>query len=257
MTSRPYGGFAYVYDRLMSDMPYGEWLGWLDAFWEAHGRPSTVADLGCGTGTIALPLAASGYRVVGIDISEDMLAVAKHKEASARSETPLAGTVDWVCQDMRSWSWSAPVDAVVSLCDCMNYLLEEDDLRRTFRQVLEGLAPGGTFLFDMHHSNRLQEYADNEPFCLDEEDVSYIWTCDMDEHSDTITHRLSIFIREGERYVKVVETHRQRAYPEPLIRRMLSDAGFTDVNSYEDFSFDPVDDRSTLRMFFTARKPAM
>lgn len=252
----PYGGFAGVYDYLMSDMPYGEWLGWLDAYWELNGRPSRVVDLGCGTGTISLPLAASGLRVVGIDISETMLSVAQHKEAAARSDTPFAGSVQWSCQDMRGWVWPEPADSVISLCDCMSYLLTEDDVRRTIGRVWEGLAPGGTFIFDMHHRNRIEEYAAGEPFILDEDDVSYIWTCELDEGTGTVTHRLSFFIREGDRYVKVVETHRQRAYAEKTIVRLLEEAGFENIRSFADFSFEPIDDDSTLRMFFAARKPA-
>ncbi|WP_274365534.1 class I SAM-dependent DNA methyltransferase [Paenibacillus thermotolerans] len=252
----PYGGFAGVYDYLMSDMPYGDWLGWLDAYWELNGRPSRVVDLGCGTGTISIPLAASGLRVVGIDISETMLSVAQHKEAAARSETPMAGNVQWSRQDMREWSWPEPADSAISLCDCMSYLLTEDDVRRTIERVWEGLAPGGTFIFDMHHRNQMEEYAFNEPFILDEEDVSYIWTCELDDRTVTVTHRLSFFIREGDRYVKVAETHRQRAYPAETIVTLLEEAGFTDVQSYSDFSFEPIDDDSTLRMFFAARKPA-
>jgi SAM-dependent methyltransferase len=256
MTQQPYGGFAYVYDRLMADMPYGEWLGWLEAYWGLRGRPETVLDLGCGTGTISIPLAASGLSVIGIDISEDMLAIARHKEASARSEIGVSGAIQWVRADMRSLTLEQPVDAVISLCDCMNYLTEEADVRRAIRCVWDALKSGGSFVFDMHHSNQLEEYAANEPFCHDEEDVSYIWFCDLDHAADTVTHRLSLFIRDGERYAKVVETHRQRAYPVSLIRRMLSETGFIDIETYADFSFESVDEESTLRIFFAARKPA-
>jgi SAM-dependent methyltransferase len=256
-SKEPYGAFAYVYDRLMADMPYGEWLGWLDAYWDAHGRPSRVVDLGCGTGTIAIPLAQAGLDVTGIDLSEDMLAVARDKEASARKELQVPGRLVWRQGDMREWSPEEPVDAVVSLCDCLNYLPDEGDLLRAFRSTYEGLAPGGTFLFDVHHANQLEEYIVHEPFCLDDEDVSYIWTCALDEATTTITHRLVFFMpAEAERYARVVETHRQRAYSESTIRSLLGKAGFQSVSSFSDFTFEPVNDDSTLRMFFAARRDA-
>src|SRR5690606_37960120 len=115
-----YGPFALVYDQLMADMPYGEWLGWLDLYWEAHGgRPSSVADLGCGTGTIAIPLAQSGIDVTGIDLSDQMIAIARGKEEAIRRETAVPGKLEWLQGDVREWSLPNPVDAAISLCDCL------------------------------------------------------------------------------------------------------------------------------------------
>lgn len=251
----PYGAFAYVYDRLMADMPYGEWLGWLEAYWEAHGRPGRIADFGCGTGTVAIPLAQAGIDVTGVDLSADMIAVARRKEAALRAELPIPGALDWQVGDMREWRADRPCDAVVSLCDCLNYLTSEADLLEAFRRAFDALRPGGTFLFDMHHANQLEEYMAQEPFCLEEEEVSYIWTCGLDEETATITHRLAFFLQEeGDKYRRVVETHRQRAYAEETVRRLLGEAGFGSVASYADFTFEPVDDRETLRMFFAATR---
>lgn len=249
-----YGAFAYVYDRLMADMPYGEWHAWLDLYWTKHGRPRTVVDLACGTGAIALPLAREGLRVVGIDLSPDMIEVARRKEAALRAEVSFSGEVEWLVGDMRGWSLPELADSIVSMCDGLNYLTDEADLARAFAAAHAGLREGGAFLFDMHHPNQLDVYLENEPFCLDDEDVSYIWSC-TEEAADTVTHRLTLFIREEDgRYVKNAETHRQRMYPERTVRRLLKEAGFARVESFSDFSFEPVDDAETLRMFFAAVK---
>lgn len=253
----PYGAFAQVYDRLMDDMPYSEWLAWVETYWERRGRPQTVVDLGCGTGTIAIPLAQSGLHVTGLDLSPDMLAVARQKETAFRSELHIPGSLQWLQGDMRHWSLPEPADAAVSLCDCLNYLTEEADLAAAFRAAFNGLKPGGTFLFDMHHRNQLDNYMLNEPFCHEEEDVSYIWTCAFDEASATIEHRLAFFLPESDgRYAKVVENHRQRAYPEESVRKLLHAAGFAQVDAFSDFTFEPVDEASTLRMFFAAVREA-
>ncbi len=252
----PYGAFAYIYDRLMEDMPYGEWLGWLDAYWAAGGvRPERIVDLGCGTGTIAIPLAKSGLDVIGVDLSADMIEVARRKEAAVRAELAVPGKLEWAVGDMREWTAPEPVDAVVSLCDCLNYLAEEADVVRAFRAVRASLKPGGVFLFDMHHPNQLDAYMANEPFCHDDEEASYIWTCELDEATSTIAHRLTFFVRsEDGRYDRSVETHRQRVYSEATIRRLLAEAGFARIETYADFTFEPVDDDETTRMFFAAAK---
>jgi SAM-dependent methyltransferase len=252
----PYGAFAYVYDRLMADMPYGEWLGWLDAYWTARGgRPSDVVDLGCGTGTLAIPLAQEGSRVIGVDLSADMIEVARRKEAAVRSELAVPGQLEWVVGDMREWRSPSPVDAVVSLCDCLNYLTEEADVARAFGSAFATLKPGGVFLFDMHHSNQLDAYMANEPFCHDDDEASYIWTCELDEETSTIAHRLTFFVRGADgRYDRSIETHRQRVYSEATIRKLLADAGFAGIETYADFTFDPIDEDETTRMFFAATK---
>ncbi|MPZ04736.1 class I SAM-dependent methyltransferase, partial [Micrococcus luteus] len=87
------------------------------------------------------------------------------------------GSVRWVQQDMRSWELPEQVDSVISFCDCVNYLLEEKDIRSAFARAYSGLKEGGTFLFDVHHPNTLIRYDEEQPFVLDEREVSYIWTC--------------------------------------------------------------------------------
>ncbi len=76
---RAYRQFASVYDRLMEDMPYSDWLRFARESWERYGIPKTVVDLGCGTGSLAIPLARSGFEVFAIDLSADMLTIGRSK----------------------------------------------------------------------------------------------------------------------------------------------------------------------------------
>jgi len=193
-----YGKLAAWYDRLMAGVPYDRWLRFAEAYWEKRGlRPRVVADVGCGTGNTAIAFAASGMRVYGIDLSEDMLAVAAAKEARVREEGRSCAPVVWLRQDMRELELPEPVDAAVSFCDCLNYLLEEDDLSQAFAAVYRALKPGGTFLFDMHAPETLRRYAHDQPFVLTEPDVCYIWTCRFDDRRCEIEHDLTVFVRSG------------------------------------------------------------
>lgn len=253
-----YGQFAYWYDRLMEDMPYGEWRQWAEAVWSRTGMPRTVVDLGCGTGNMAIPLAESGYEVTGIDLSEHMLAVAHDKAMSPAVKERMAaagGSVTWQQQDMREWEAARPADTVVCFCDCLNYLLEEDDIRQAFSHTYAALKPGGAFLFDAHTPRRLREYAEHQPFVLDEDDIAYIWTCELDETRIELEHRLSIFVRDGEdgRFRRIEETHVQRAYPLEWLHGELARAGFRQIETYADFTFRPANER-TERAFFVACK---
>lgn len=253
-----YGKFASVYDRLMRDMPYKEWVAFAEELFRRFGRPDTVADLGCGTGSIAIPLAERGCRVFGIDLSGEMLAVAREKSDHLKRRRPPggAGDVVWLQQDMREWDTGAPVDAVISFCDSVCYLTEEEDLVELFRTTFEGLKPGGWFAFDVHTEKTLREYEENQPFVLNEQDVAYIWLSGLDEETCTIEHALSFFVRNPEdgRYDRFEETHSQRAYPLARISRLLEQAGFCAVSVYGDFGWEEADEE-TERAFFVALKP--
>ncbi|RKN79049.1 class I SAM-dependent DNA methyltransferase [Paenibacillus ginsengarvi] len=253
----PYGQFAYIYDRLMDDMPYPQWVRFIRGCWESYGKPKTVADLGCGTGNISIPLAQSGLQVFAIDLSDDMLAVAQDKTEQQQRLFPFApgGAVTWLQQDMREWELAEPVDSVISCCDSINYLTEEEDLALLFRQTYAGLKDGGTFIFDVHTEGQLISYADMQPFTLNDDDVSYIWTSDLDEERCEIEHDLTIFVREAEwfpqqtqadavanagedempRYIRIDERHVQRAYPLSRLEQLLQQAGFSQVHLFADF----------------------
>ncbi|MBW7461394.1 class I SAM-dependent methyltransferase, partial [Paenibacillus sepulcri] len=115
---RAYRQFATVYDRLMEDMPYSDWLRFARECWDRYGIPQTVVDLGCGTGSLAIPLARSGFQVFGIDLSADMLSIGRSKldESPQQAIRSSAGAIRWLQQDMCSWELPEQVDAVISFC---------------------------------------------------------------------------------------------------------------------------------------------
>ncbi|MNZ31199.1 Mg-protoporphyrin IX methyl transferase [compost metagenome] len=254
-----YRKFAYVYDELMQEMPYSEWLTFAYTAWEKYGMPNTVVDLGCGTGSLSIPLANEGFQVTGIDLSGDMLSVAHRKMEMTANGTRLLreGGIRWVQQDMTAWEMPEPVDAVISFCDCLNYLLEEEDILRTFNRTYEGLNDGGTFLFDVHHPKTLQRYEEEQPFIWDDDSVSYIWTCEFDPNRTEIQHDLTIFAREEENgpdmYRRFEESHVQRAYDPAWMREALLKSGFKKVFCYADFKWEEPDEGAT-RLFYVALK---
>lgn len=256
-----YAQFAYHYDRLMSDMPYPSWMSFLRQCWHKYDvSPQTLVDLGCGTGSLSLPLAQAGLKVIGIDISSDMLAVAQDK-TEGLSKLPgfvKGGSVQWIEQDIREWELPNPVDCAISFCDSLNYLTEEDDISLAFERTYAGLAEGGLFIFDVHAPLQLVGYVESQPFIMDETDIAYIWTCDYDEARMEIEHHLSIFEQQNgqgsQLYRKIEETHTQRAYSREWITDQLVACGFDILSVSADFSFDAPEDQSE-RLFFVARRP--
>lgn len=255
-----YGRFAYVYDQLMEDMPYLDWVSFAKQVWDHSGNnPKTIVDLGCGTGNITIPLAEKGYAVTGIDLSEDMLAVAHDKLEQRRKSSPQLreAQVRLVQQDMTKWEMPHQVDSVISFCDCINYLLTESAVIQTFEATYSALCSGGIFIFDVHHPNTFIRYDEGQPYVYDDVAISYIWTCDYEQSIHQIEHNLSLFVQEGgehsSRYQRFEEVHIQRAYSIDWMIESLYACGFKQVNCYSDFTWEQPTEE-TSRLFFVAIK---
>ena len=125
-------------------------------------RPGRVLELGCGSGRVTLPMAetaaTAGAEVVGIDLSEQMLAQARSKadklDPSARGRLVLEQG------DIRTYSSPQPFDLVTVPCSTLSHLLSLDDQLATWRQAWRNLAPGGRFVVDVTMPD-LATYADS------------------------------------------------------------------------------------------------
>ena len=99
-----------------------------------------VLDLCCGTGIMTVPLADTGLDVVGVDISEAMLATAR---AKAESDNPTVNL-----QDGLEFSTAQRFGLVLMTGNAFQCFLTERDVRALFANVYEWLVPGGVFIFD-------------------------------------------------------------------------------------------------------------
>ena len=146
-----YRDFARVYDEFMDQTPYDEWLlNILNIFKEYKiDKDAQVLDLGCGTGKMARKLAREGYQVTAVANSMDMLEIAASEEDDH---------ILYVLQDMVSLELPQQVDAAVSICDCMNYILEEEDLKEAFRRVREFLKEDGKYYVVIRAVHGKQHY---------------------------------------------------------------------------------------------------
>jgi ubiquinone/menaquinone biosynthesis C-methylase UbiE len=257
-----YQRMAYIYDRLMGEEVYDSWLKFIEAAWNQAGmkHPMTILDLGCGTGTLSVCLAKQGHRVIGLDRSEHMLAISQEKAQSQGVQASIL----WVHQNMAELELDVSVDVVLSLCDSLNYLLEEDQVRDTFRKVYEHLKPGGLFIFDVHTPHRLVYGLGDQTFTWNEEDLAYIWESELNRERLEVTHHLTFFVEESagmsvqggqmsKRYLRFEETHTERAYaPEKLIE-WLTEEGFKVISLTGDFR-DEILREDHERAFFICGK---
>lgn len=241
-----YTSFAEVYDMFMDNVPYEEWSRYLtELLKEYRIEEGVVCELGCGTGKLTRLLADAGYDMIGVDMSEDMLAIAS-------MENPQQ--ILYLCQDMRELELYGTVAAVVSVCDSMNYLLEEDDLLEVFQRVNEYLEPGGVFLFDLNTIYKYETLLGETTICENRPEGSFIWENYYDAEEQINEYDLTLFIQEKENlYRKFEETHYQRGYSMEKIRTLLEEAGMEFVTAYDACTKNPPREDSE-RIYIVARE---
>lgn len=247
-----YRKLADVYDHLMVDAPYDQWMQFTARAWHMTGtKPYYVAELGCGTGSLTRYLLERELEVWGVDLSADMLEVAREK---VRRSHPDA-SVHWLNQDIRQLSLPRSMDSIVSFCDTLNYIPDADGVRQVFARVFDALVSGGTFLFDVHTPYKIAEVFGNESFCYRDEDVAYIWQSTYDEGAEAVEHDLTLFVAEEDGlFRRFNELHHQRAYSLDDLQKWLAEIGFSLLSITADFSTQQVEEDSE-RAFFIVQKP--
>lgn len=230
-----YEGFAQVYDELMDNIPYEEWGSYLLGLLEEYGvSKGLVLDMGCGTGSITELLCEAGYDMIGIDNSEDMLSIAREKAIEKGMD------ILYLLQDMRELELYGTVAAVVSICDSMNYITEEEELLEVFRLVNNYLDAGGLFIFDLNTVYKYEKLLADNVIAENREDCAFIWENYYDRESRINEYDLSIYVEEEEDlFRRYSEIHYQKAYPLELVRELLEKAGMEFVTAYDAFTRKP------------------
>lgn len=139
---RPY---ATEYDELYRDKDYA---GECDLLEEAFrrcgtGAIRTIVDFGCGTGNHAIPLALRGYRVTGMDVSAEMLGVARRKSGVS------AVDVEWRQGDIREAPAGGPFDAGLFMFAVLGYLRRNEDVMAALGNARRQIRHGGLLVFDV------------------------------------------------------------------------------------------------------------
>lgn len=249
--SEAYTSLAPVYDLLNGDIDYAAWGDFIEKQFElfAKKKPESILDLACGTGSMAVELAERGYDMTGIDLSEDMLAVARKKCDGRR----FRHDVLLLCQNMTEFELYGTVDAVVCCLDGLNYLTKTEQLRKTFRHVHNYLNPDGLFIFDMNTPKKFEEIYGTNAYILEEDGVFCAWQNIYNSKSKLCDFYLSIFTEDEKgRWHRTDEEQRERCYSLATAKKALLECGFELCGVFGDFDMSEPD-RDTERWYFAAK----
>ncbi|NIP66578.1 methyltransferase domain-containing protein [Candidatus Bathyarchaeota archaeon] len=250
MSASTYGeGFAQVYDRAGFSAFSERMIPYLDQNLERLNlQPQSILDLACGTGTAAILLAQRGFKVYGVDRSEEMLEIARKKSAKERVQ------VEFVLSDIRNFVLPEKVDLAISLYDSLNYILEREELVSVFGRVKRYLKENGLFMFDMNTLYKIKYGWDNSfrVFWITH-DILVIEGNAYDQESNTTTKNFAFFVKKkDELFERVLEEHTERGYTIDEIERGVEDSGLQFIDCYECFTFKQPQS-NTGRIFYICR----
>lgn len=222
-----YSGFASLYELFMDNIPYEEWCEYLCCLLSEYGVDNgLVLELGCGTGSMTRLLAARGYDMIGVDVSEEMLQEAMSKVTDQE--------ILYLLQDMREFELYGTVRAVVSVCDSMNYILEYEDLVQVCSLVNNYLDPGGVFIFDLNTVYKYEQLLGDQVIAENRDEASFIWENYYDPEDQINEYELTLFMKEADgRYCKYEETHYQKAFSLDEVKQALTAAGMRFLAVYD------------------------
>ena len=244
--SGAYTVLARYYDQLTGDVPYERWADYIQRQFHRHkSKIHSVAELACGTGSLARLLAQRGYQVTAVDRSADMLCEAEQKCRGL--------DVFFLCQDLTRLRLLEPVDAAVCCLDSFNYITRPSSLRQAFRGVHQALRPGGLFLFDVKTPEAL-EGADGQVYLDETEDLYCVWRGEYFPRRRICGYGIDLFARrEDGSWLRDGEYHEEYAYTMEELQGWLEQAGFTHVKQFGSLRMSPPR-QGEQRVFFTVEK---
>ncbi|HEY0756779.1 MAG TPA: class I SAM-dependent methyltransferase [Ktedonobacteraceae bacterium] len=213
-----------------------------------------LLDLACGTGRVALRMAAQGYQVTGVDIVPEMIALARQKAAER------AISVEWVVADARAFSLQRQFPFIFMLCNAWQFFLTRKDQEELLACVREHLQPGGCFLFEtrnptprnlfeLHHPKGEQYTTPDGGQLITSQEQEY-------DHMTQIQHyvRYLTFHRPGgQREEKTLYTDLRYVFPQEM-EALLFYNGLQIRASYGSWQQEPLTASSTSMIYVCQRR---
>jgi len=233
--------YARFYNLFYRSKDYSAETEYIIELFKRHNKSvETLLDLGCGTGQHDIHFTQHGYKVTGVDLSEEMLSIAEKNNKSIRSNNDA---LTFLCSDIRDLRLRSTFDAVVSLFHVMSYQPTNSDLIDTMTTARVHLETGGIFVFDFWYGpgvltdppeTRAKKYRE------DEIEVTRISEPLLLHNKNLVEVCYQLLIKEngGQISNEIREKHTMRYLFTPELELMLERAGFEILALYEYMTFD-------------------
>ncbi len=184
-----YKKFAYYYDEVIAELDYSLWLNFILPYLNKN---SLILDLACGSGTLAIMLKLKGYAVEGLDLSEEIIEIAKEKAKINHLD------INFYTLNMTSFNLNKKYDVITCFFDSINFLNSTIEVNKLLKNVKKHLKSGGFFIFDLFSKTLFDEYSKNS-IKEDYETFKINWQTNK-INNNTLKH--DILIQEGDLELK-------------------------------------------------------
>lgn len=240
-SKRSYTKLAKYYDAIYNVIvDYESQTSYLEkVFHDFHrGRMRSILDIGCGTGNFTLIFAKRGYRSTGIDLSEDMIRVAKGKHRPSKSNP------EFFRMDMRNIRLNAKYDSATALFGGFGYLLKHEDVLKFFTSVKQRLNKDGLLIFEFWHVSGLRPESSSKnghtsfvKAKFGDKIIIRLDTNKYDPITDICHLTFDAFVlnpKTKRLIASFSETHLLKTYSISEMRHLLEETGFNVLGFYED-----------------------
>lgn len=242
-----YNDLAYIYDSLINkDIDYPGICNFLEELFKKQEKsPRIICDLACGTGNVTVPMSKRGYDMIGVDLSENMLDVAREKSRGEGQD------ILYICQDMKNLDLYGSCDVFLCMTDGFNYITNLNSLKKIFQRIRNCfIEPDGLLVFDISSRYKLENILGSNTYIYNTDDIFYTW--ENKYKKPLCKMELNFFKRCGKQFERFEEIQIQRAYSEKEMRDALLASGFSEVSVYGGYDFSPVREDSS-RLVFVAK----
>lgn len=199
-------------------------------------KAESILELACGTGNVLIPL-ANDYNAFGLDLSKQMLNVAKKKKSKVKK---------FIHADMTNFKIDKKFDVVFCVFDSINHLLKFSDWKKMFRKVKEHLKYDGLFLFDMNTLNKIKYIKSESPrLRLITNSNGYNVNKTYVKNNTAVWEEITFLKKKGNIYTMHKELIKEKSFPIRNVKKALN-------KYYKILEYDR--NKKQKRVYFTCRK---
>lgn len=239
-----YCDFACVYDRLMNDVDYKARTEYLLDLFKKYGKtPTLLLDLACGTGGFSNQIALKDIEVIGVDISEEMLGVARENSCT------LGTDVLYLCQDACELDLFGTVDGAICCMDSLNHITDIKKLNKAIEKVSLFLEKDCLFIFDVNTPYKHENILGDNTFVIEDENIFCVWQNEYNAKESLTNIKLDFFIEQDGAYERYSEDFYEKAYTIEEIKEIAKKNYFDIVAVFDDMSENGLKENSERAIF--------
>ncbi len=243
-----YDIFSKYYDAFTEDVDYKGKTEHICEIFKRYDRlPTLLLEVGCGSGNFSRCFYKNGIDVIGVDISEGMLSVAKEKAEKEKQD------ILYLNQSADELDLFGTVDGAVCLLDTVNHIVSKRQLQESFNKISLFLEKDRLFVFDVNTEYKQKEILGNNTFVLENEEVYLVWQNFWDNSRKISNIELDFFEKENDGYKRETVEFSERVYSKDQLKQMLKKAGLQLIAVHCENGFSRPGAK-TQRSIYVARK---